>query len=44
VRLQALLDSQQVQLREQQSLWDEQRRALKQSVMELVDRVNASQV
>ncbi|KAG2452448.1 hypothetical protein HYH02_002690 [Chlamydomonas schloesseri] len=40
--LQTLLEGQQKQLREQQELWDEQRRSLKASINDLSERVAAS--
>eukprot|EP00198_Chlamydomonas_reinhardtii_P004992 XP_001694328.1 predicted protein [Chlamydomonas reinhardtii] len=41
--LQTLLEGQQKQLREQQELWDEQRRSLKASLNDVSERVAASQ-
>ncbi|GFR49819.1 hypothetical protein Agub_g11759, partial [Astrephomene gubernaculifera] len=41
--LQSLLENQQKQFREQQELWEEQRRTLKSSLVDLSDRVAASQ-
>ncbi|KXZ50303.1 hypothetical protein GPECTOR_17g942 [Gonium pectorale] len=41
--LQALMDGQEKQFREQQALWEEQRRSLKASLEDLSDRVSAAQ-